>query len=156
MLNDSLQSPFLQLTQDDAPERKVDSYRPPSEFYRLYRDAVMRDLEDLLNNRCRSLNPFEHIDDDVLLTYGVTDFAHINISALSGREALRQKIQDTIRINEPRLRDIRVSLSEEKIDTNSLGFCIEAKLVFYGESEAVVITALFEPALKMFNFRSGR
>lgn len=156
MLSDTLQSPFLQLTQDDEPERKADGYRPPAEFYRQYREGVMRDLEDLLNNRCRSLAPFSELSGDVLLTYGVTDFAHINISALSGREALRLKIQDTIRTNEPRLRDVRVTLSEEKIETNSLGFCIEAKLVFYGESEAVVITALFEPALKMFNFKSGR
>ncbi|MDE8602978.1 type VI secretion system baseplate subunit TssE [Marinomonas sp. RSW2] len=156
MTNDSLQLPFIELIQDEAPESKIDRHRPEVEYYIQYKNSVMRDLQELLNSRCRSLNPFSEVKGDVLLTYGVTDFAHINISSLSGRDELRRKIQETLRLNEPRLSDINVTLSEEKIETNSLGFYIKAKLMFYGESEAVMITALFEPALKMFNFRSGR
>ncbi|WP_425641705.1 type VI secretion system baseplate subunit TssE [Marinomonas gallaica] len=155
-MSDALQLPFIELIQDAAPESKIDRHRPEVEYYIQYKDSVMRDLQDLLNSRCRSLNPFSEVKGDVLLTYGVTDFAHINISSLSGRDELRRKIQETLRLNEPRLSDINVTLSEEKSDTNSLGFCIKARLMFYGESEAVMITALFEPALKMFNFRSGR
>lgn len=155
-MSDSLQLPFLELMLDDAPERQIDRSRAMSEYYMQYKDSVLFDLQDLLNSRCRSLTPFSQIESDILLTYGVTDFAHINISSLNGREELRYKIQETLRLNEPRLSDIEVTLSEEKTDTNSLGFHIKAKLMFYGESEAVMITALFEPTLKMFNFRSGR
>jgi predicted amidohydrolase len=93
---DSFQPSFMQMILDDEPTRAEDRYDSPSARYRAYKESVMRDLEQLLNHRSRM--PFDQIDHDneVLLTYGVTDFAHINISALSGRDALRRKISDAI------------------------------------------------------------
>jgi type VI secretion system protein ImpF len=154
MLQDTLQSPFLQLTQDMKPDQEADNHSPPVLLYRQYKESVMHDIENLLNNRCRGYQQTSTLEGDMLLTYGVTDFAQINISALSGRESLRLKIQDAIRVNEPRLMDVRVCLNEKQEDPDRLGFRIEAKLMFFDDSEPVVITALFEPALKTFNFNS--
>lgn len=150
---DSFQPSFMQMILDDEPTRAEDRYDSPSVRYRAYKESVMRDLEQLLNHRSRM--PFDQIDHDneVLLTYGVTDFAHINISALSGRDALRRKISDAIRINEPRLSGVRVTLLDKQDDPNQLAFRIEAKLRVFSDAEPVVISASFEPARKMFNFQ---
>ncbi|WP_293266696.1 type VI secretion system baseplate subunit TssE [Neptunomonas sp.] len=148
------QSAFMQQMLDHEPDKRNDGYQAPSARYRAYKNSVMLDLENLLNNRSRldSSDAFE--DDELLLSYGVTDFAHINISALSGREALRRKIQDAIRTNEPRLSDIRVALLDKQSDPNRLGFRIEARLHVYTDAEPVIISASFEPARKVFNFQS--
>ena len=148
------QSSFMQQVLDYEPDKQADRYDNPAARYRAYKESVMRDLENLLNNRSR-LNSAELLEaGELLLTYGVTDFAHINIAALSGREALRRKILDAIRTNEPRLSDIRVALLDKQDDPNRLGFRIEAKLRVYTDAEPVIISASFEPARKQFNFQS--
>lgn len=154
MLQDTLQPSFMQMMLDEWPDRESDHYQPPAEVYRCYKKSVMQDLEDLLNNRCHYLQADQVQTEESLLTYGVTDFAHINISSLSGREMLRLKILDAIRINEPRLSDVQVQLNERQDDPNRLGFTIEGTLNLYSEGEEVIITALFEPSLKTFNFKS--
>ncbi|WP_417534264.1 type VI secretion system baseplate subunit TssE [Marinobacterium stanieri] len=153
MSEDAFQAPFLQMLLDDNPDRAADDFSSPAIRYRTYKQSVMRDLENLLNNRCRHGDESVTSSGEMLLTYGVTDFAHINISALSGREALRQKILDTIRTNEPRLSDVQVELLERSAEQDRLGFRIDARLRIFTDAEPVVIQAAFEPSRNIFSFQ---
>ncbi len=153
MSQDNFQAPFMQMMLDDNPHRASDESSSPALRYRAYKQSVMQDMEHLLNNRCRHGDESFKDSGEMLLTYGVTDFAHINISALSGREALRQKILDTIRTNEPRLSEVHVELLERSPDQDRLGFRIDARLRIFTDAEPVVIQAAFEPSRNIFSFQ---
>ncbi len=150
---DAFQAPFLRMLLDDNPHHSADEYSSPAVRYRAYKLSVMQDLENLLNNRCRHGDDSITYPGEMLLTYGVMDFAHINISALSGREALRRKILDTIRTNEPRLSDVHVELLECSPEQDRLGFRIDARLRIFTDAEPVVIQAAFEPSRNIFSFQ---
>ncbi|MCG8425784.1 MAG: type VI secretion system baseplate subunit TssE [Chromatiales bacterium] len=151
----SVQPPFLDLILDDEPELSKESFRNVAQQYRTYKLGVIRDLEQMLNSKCNLSYNGEALKGDIMFTYGVDDFTHINISALSGRDKLRQKIIDAIRENEPRLQDINVVIHDNIDDGNRLNFRIEAKLCIYADSDPFVLNASFEPARTTFNFQSS-
>jgi type VI secretion system protein ImpF len=92
--------------------------------------SVRRDLEWLLNTRSHA----GHIDDGLkevinsLATYGLPDFTAVNAQKPSEQKQLRKSIETTIRIFEPRLQDVNVTVDPIDGNKRELRFRIDARL----------------------------
>ncbi|KAB7622591.1 type VI secretion system baseplate subunit TssE [Alkalilimnicola sp. S0819] len=74
------------------------------------REALRRDLENLLNTRRpHPVAPSSHAElQHSLLGYGLPDFGSVRLGNHEERERFRQAVQDLIERCESRLRDVRV------------------------------------------------
>lgn len=100
---------FDRLTDEDPRNsREV----PPTEWEQLraHKDSVARDLTSLLNTRRSDLDiPEEFVfTRESLAAFGVEDFT----TAPMDRESIRRAIERTVRLFEPRLRSVQVTLVE--------------------------------------------
>jgi type VI secretion system protein ImpF len=122
---------------DDRPEETREAPASRQTSLRLLKAAVRRDLEWLLNTRL-------HPDDDVrsLATFGLPDFANADVFSSQGSEGLRQRVEDTVRIFEPRLEGIRVGLEDLSRKERSVRFRIEAQLRIEPAPEPVVFDTM--------------
>ncbi len=80
------------------------------------RQSVRRDLENLLNAKVQwHVWPDSYKElDQSLLSYGLPDFSSMAMDSLDGRQALCRRIEDTIRLFEPRFVDVGVSLLDDE------------------------------------------
>ncbi len=95
------------------------------------RDSVIRDLENLLNTRRCILEvpeSFAQVNASVF-TYGLKDFMSHNPRSPSVRLQIRQEVERTIALFEPRLRNVSVRIDGAEIIDRSLRFRINALLV---------------------------
>jgi type VI secretion system protein ImpF len=85
-----------------------------SQSLREYETSVLRDLEQLLNNR--QPRPDMAQDEGELrrsvYTYGMPEFSSTGVGSAQDREVLRRAVEETISAFEPRLRDVRVTLHQ--------------------------------------------
>ncbi len=109
------------------------SREPPSSRARSLRELkqnVRRDLEWLLNTRSHideSVSQLEEVGKSMAI-YGLMDFTGLGVKGTGEQKKLVQSLETAIRVFEPRLMDVRVSL--EPIDDlkRVLHFRIEARL----------------------------
>ncbi len=96
----------------------------------IVRQAVLRDVENLLNTRrnivppaasCRYLN-------DSLYVYGLEDFVSKNPKSPDVRKALKTSIEDTINRFEPRLINVAVEFNAEEGNEHNICFAVRATL----------------------------
>jgi type VI secretion system protein ImpF len=95
------------------------------------RDAVRRDLEDLLNSRRRPfpLPPGLEELENSSFEYGIPDFSGANLTSAERRRRYLKGIEDVIRRHEPRLTAVRVLPVEERSpQLRTLHFRIDAVL----------------------------
>lgn len=95
------------------------------------RGAVIRDLENLLNTR-RNIQELPDSFTQVsgsLFTYGLKDFMACNPASPSVRLQIRQEIERTIALFEPRLRNVAIRLDSADRGERTLRFRISALLV---------------------------
>jgi type VI secretion system protein ImpF len=113
---------------------------------RFFRDAVKRDLEWLLNTRKPPL-PELHarpVARETVINYGLPDISSLGLSSPSDQRALRQALEACVRIFEPRLSDVRVSLeSSDKVDRR-LRFHIEGKMNLDPAPEEITFDTVLE------------
>jgi len=104
-----LASLFDRLT-DESPRNTREVPPPVYEQLREYKNTVARDLTNLLNTRRseRDIPEEFELTRQSLAAYGVQDFS----TAPMDREAIRTAIERTIRMFEPRLTRVQVSLDE--------------------------------------------
>ena len=110
------------------------------------RDAVVRDLENLLNTR-RSIHPVPEVDGQVaasLFTYGVRDFISYSPRSPSVRQQIRQEIERVIVQFEPRLRNVSVRLDSSAGSERTLRFRISALLVVDPVTAPVTFDTCFD------------
>lgn len=76
--------------------------------------AIGRDLEDLLNTRatCQGLLASDSPLAGTILTYGLTDIGSLELCGGKQRERMAEAVAETIRLHEPRLRDVRVLIPD--------------------------------------------
>jgi type VI secretion system protein ImpF len=102
------------------------------------RKSVMRDLENLLNTR-RNIQAAPdanvHLGSS-LFTYGLGDFTSLNTRSPSVRIQIRQEIERTISLFEPRLKNLTVRFDLPGENERTLRFRVTALLV---------VTPLTEP-----------
>ena len=117
------------------------------------RDFVARDLEDLLNTRCRcGLLPEEMPElQTSMVHYGLPDFTGVKMIGTQERGRLRRILKETIQRYESRLLDVRVTLLDntDKSDRR-LHFQIEATLNAQPTPEPVVFDSHLEPTSATF------
>lgn len=112
---------------DKEPTSQVEARPHPPAVLREIRQAVRRDLENLLNTRRLYTAPAKDEDPLTLSSvgYGIPDFT----GAAANTEAMLAAIEDAIRRFEPRLKNVRVQLDGPKQTVDrTLRFRIEATL----------------------------
>jgi type VI secretion system protein ImpF len=94
------------------------------------KETVRRDLEWLLNTREVAGG---HTVDSVelsksLAAFGLPDFTNLGTHDVDDQKKMRSAIQDAIRVFEPRLQDVDVSLQTSQSTDRLLHFRIDARL----------------------------
>jgi type VI secretion system protein ImpF len=110
-------------------------------------DMIRRDLEDLLNTRQThaGLPPQLTRVGRSMATYGLPDLTSFTITSAGAREEMARKVETIISLHEPRLRDIRVVLSDvEEGNRQAIKCRIEARFALDPAPE-VSFDTLMEP-----------
>lgn len=124
---------------DTDPKTSRDVVPSRAETVRDLKRAVQRDLEILLNSR----NPYGDLPTafveagQSVLTYGLPDFSALNVASPADQNRLRQMIENTIRLFEPRLVGVAAMLQPAGETERSLRLRLEARLVMDPAPEAV-------------------
>ena len=114
-----------------------------------WKDAVARDLEDLLNTRCAL--PEELLDAypecaSSIVNYGLIDFAGMCLSSSEDRARVCVCLKAAIERHEPRLRNVQAHLEREIGSINRVSFAISATLAGLPMREAVNFDAVLQPS----------
>jgi type VI secretion system protein ImpF len=128
------------------------SREPPSsraKSLRLFKQAVRRDLEWLLNTR----QVVGGIPDELqelrrsLASYGLADFSSAGGNNIADQNKMRRFMEESIRVFEPRLQDVSVSVEPIETGERALRFRIDANLVVDPAPEPVT----FDTTLQLVN-----
>jgi type VI secretion system protein ImpF len=94
------------------------------------RQAVLRDVENLMNTRRNIIVPSESFGylSDSLYVYGLDDFVSKNPKSPEVRKALKSSIEKTIARFEPRLIHIEVGFNPDEGNEQNLCFTVKATL----------------------------
>ena len=145
---------------DDRPEEVRETTRMRSQVMSDMRQAIRRDLENLLNTRCRPTSwPPELTElERSLVAYGIPDLAAANLASGPGRRRFLATVERTIRTFEPRFKSIKVvEVANSDYLDRTLRFRIDALLYAYPAPEPVVFDSAVEPATGEFQVRgTGR
>lgn len=107
---------------------------------------VVRDLEQLLNTR-RDIRVPPPVYSEVhhsLFMFGLPDFTAENPKNVAARQRLRQEIERTIVLFEPRLRNVTVHMETPTEKERSLRFRITGLLIAEPEAEPVTFDTYFD------------
>ena len=113
---------------------------------RQIKDAVIRDLENLLNTRRQILvpSPEYHEVHNSLYMYGLQDFTMKNPGSPIVKQKLRQVIERTISRFEPRLKNVTVQIEAPGQNARDLRFRITATMVIEPIIEPVIFDTYFD------------
>jgi type VI secretion system protein ImpF len=117
------------------------------------RKFIARDLEDLLNTRCRcELLPEEMSElHSSIVNYGLPDFTGVKMSGVNERKQLSRLLEDSIRRYESRLLSVRVTLVDSRDESDRrLHFRIDAILNVHPTPTPVVFDSHLEPSSSTF------
>lgn len=136
---------------DASPESTRDPPKSRGQHLAEMRRAVRRDLEALLNTRQRCISwPGDLTElDHSLVSYGVRDFASLNLATSDQREAFCRDVEAVIRRNEPRFVSVSVTLLENSDEVDrTMRFRIEALMYADPAPEPIVLDSFVDPAAR--------
>jgi type VI secretion system protein ImpF len=143
---------------DDTPGAAADGATTPQVSLEQLKDSVVRDLEALLNARCglrrEALAGHAQVQRSIL-SFGMLDFSSMSLANTDERDAICRAIEDAIRAHEPRLRNVRVGLSDDS-GANRLLFTIQALLVANPAREPVSFNATLQPSTQLYSVSKAR
>ena len=128
------------------------THEPPAsrtKNLRLFKQSVRRDLEWLLNTRqvadgvpaeLKELN-------NSLAAYGLPDFSSSSSDDPAAQSRMRRAVEEIIRVFEPRLQDVTVTLEPPRNMDRALRFRIDANLIVDPAHEPVT----FDTTLQLIN-----
>lgn len=130
----------------------LDLQRNRSKALAYLRGAIQRDLQWLLNSkqaliRSRGIDPALS---QSLLTYGLPDVSDSSIDNPQDRDRLAKAIEEAVSRFEPRLSEVRVTLSGANTVERALRFRIEAKLMVDPAPEPIAFGTVLELSSKTF------
>jgi type VI secretion system protein ImpF len=141
---------------DLEPGATRETPRARTQLLKDLKQAVRRDLENLLNTRWRCVDAAPDLVelDPSLVNYGLPDFTAVSMSEAAAMEAFRQRVEDVIRAYEPRFKKVRVELikAPDSID-RTLRFRIEALIDAEPAPEPVVFDSALEPVSGSFEVK---
>ena len=128
----TVQPSVLDRLTDESPRSSADSRITYAESLRLFKVAVQRDLEWLLNTRRivdAATEEFEELHKSVY-NYGMPDITSLSRDSMAARTQLLRQVEETLAIFEPRLTNVRVSMVEVEGEAlrRQLRFTVEATL----------------------------
>ena len=132
---------------DEAPSQASDPPVSREESTRLFRQSVQRDLDSLLNSRRTIVMAGEGVPEVArsVHQYGIADFAGLTTSDAGWRDRLLENIRDSIRLFEPRLANVNVTLvGSEASEAQQVRFSVSATLLMDPSPEQVVFDTLLE------------
>jgi type VI secretion system protein ImpF len=159
MASDPLLPSIIDRLFDDAPDVSTEPAWSWTQDLRELKQAVVRDLEALLNTRRTHSellpdSPDAEIAQSVL-TYGLPDLTSATVDGAQAREALRRAVEEAIRRFEPRLIDVRVQSHEaEGPFDRMLRLTVEAWLAMDPEPVPVVFDTVVESATGIYQVKS--
>ena len=113
------------------------------------KDAVARDLEELLNTRVAlppgALDAYPECAASIV-NYGLIDFAGMCLSSSEDRARICAALKAAIERHEPRLRNVRARLEREAGSINRVGFVISGSLAVMSAGETVNFDAVLQPS----------
>jgi len=97
---------------------------------RFFREALKRDVEWLLNTRQPPLPQLAEFPGAraSVINFGLPDISSLSLSSAADQTALRMAISGCLRIYEPRLTDVHVTLEGSDLTDRRLRFHIEGNL----------------------------
>jgi type VI secretion system protein ImpF len=113
---------------------------------RFFREALKRDLEWLLNTRKPPLPELAAwpAARDSVINYGLPDISALGLSSASDQRALRLAIEAALRIFEPRLTDVHVTLESSDTVDRRLRFHIEGNMKLDPAPEEISFDTVLE------------
>lgn len=136
------QSVLDRLTQvEDWPATRNQSVR-------FFRDALKRDLEWLLNTRKPPLKELaaHTVARDTVINFGLPDITALGLSSSTDQRSLRTAIEGCLKVFEPRLQDVRVTLESSDTTDRRLRFHIEANMKLDPAPEEIAFDTVLELA----------
>jgi type VI secretion system protein ImpF len=136
------QSVLDRLTQvEDWPATRNQSVR-------FFRDALKRDLEWLLNTRKPPLKELtaHTVARDTVINFGLPDISALGLSSSTDQRSLRTAIEGCLKVFEPRLSDVRVTLESSDTTDRRLRFHIEANMKLDPAPEEIAFDTVLELA----------
>jgi len=151
-----LEPSILDRLLDEDPSVSRDVPKPRHQLLNELRQSVRRDLENLLNTRCR----VGKLPDDLkelpksLVDYGLPDFRAVDVQGADGRQRLRAMIERVIRTYEPRFKTVQVQVldNSDRLD-RTLRFRVDAMLHAEPAPEPVVFDSALEPSTSRFEVK---
>lgn len=124
---------------DERPREPTEPPASRASSLRIFRQAVRRDLEWLLNTRQLAGGLPEGLEEvrTSLAAYGLPDFAGATSDEGASQARVRAAIEEAIRCFEPRLQDVNVSLEPQRETERALRFRIDALLMIDPAPEPV-------------------
>lgn len=137
---------------DDNPDTTRDPSKSRGQNLVELRQAVRRDLENLLNARQPAMTWPPGLEEAAksLANYGIPDFTASNLGAEREREQFRLEIERTIRRAEPRFQSVSVKLLERGEVDRSMRFRIDAMMYADPAPEPMVFDSVLDAATRSF------
>ena len=141
---------------DDDPKNTKEKPLTLKQMAVALRNAVRRDLEDLLNTRQRPFDLPDGLEDleNSSFEFGIPDFSGANMSTIERRRKYLRRVEEIIRLHEPRFVSVRViPVDERKTSLRSLHFRIEAVLRTEPVPESVLYDSHVDFATRSFRIQ---
>ncbi len=123
------------------------------------KESVARDIESLLNTRVSIvedvLKGYEHCQQSIA-TYGLNDFVGRSLRSFDDRVFICRSIESAIARHEPRLKQVRVTLSAETGSIKTLCFSISAMLVVKPANDPVNFDAVLQSSSLKYAVKQAR
>jgi type VI secretion system protein ImpF len=139
---------------DTEPRQAADPPQTWHQSVRAMKEAVMRDVEWLLNTR-RIIEPAPDGYSELqrsAYNFGLPDISSLNSDASATRQLLLRQVEEAIRTFEPRFIDVRVSEGEANVDgSRRIRFIVEALLRMDPNPEHVLFDTVLETVSGRFS-----
>lgn len=139
--------------QDYDPDQPEDKPVATREHLRRHRESIRRDLEILLNTQQppeRLAKGKEELATS-LLQYGAPGFHGLMLATKQQQVDLAKSLQTLIETFETRLKNVRVTLGEDKTRSmRTLHLKVRAEMRFDDTDEPVVFDTVIDPATRQF------
>ena len=111
------------------------------------KQSLRRDLEQLLNTRqVEELPPDLKELNRSVAAYGLPDYSSANVKSPSDQNRMRRALESMIKIFEPRLQDVSVTLEPVRDTERALHFRIDAQLIVDPAPEPVTFDTVLQLA----------
>ena len=131
---------------DFQPKARVEPGLGHRKSLEALRSSLRRDLENLLNTRCApevGQSAYEEVERSVFC-YGLPDITAIGANYLHDHNRLLTRVEQAVKLFEPRLNPVKVFLSPATSPERVLRFVIEGMLRVDPAPEHVVFDAALE------------